>query len=53
MSVKIHSAGLHEYRNAIMLCVNFTSVNFASADGIAKKKIAIIELVGVALDRCG
>ena len=41
------------YHNAIMFCVNFTFVNFASADGIAKKNIAIIKFVGVALDRCG
>ena len=26
------------YRNAIMFCVNFTFANFASADGIAKKR---------------
>ena len=27
-----------KYRNAIMFCMNFTSANFASADGIAKKR---------------
>ena len=27
-----------DYRNAIMLCMNFTFANFASADGITKKK---------------
>ena len=26
------------YRNAIMFCVNFTCANFASADGITKKR---------------
>ena len=30
-----HSAAYH---NAIMFCMNFTSANFVSADGIAKKR---------------
>ena len=27
-----------KYRNAVMFCMNFASANFASADGIAKKR---------------